>query len=73
MSASIEHVLARHAPTLMALEGVTAVAEGRTEEGLPCLKVYVRQEDVPRRKIPASIEGFAVVLCVSGEIGPRRD
>lgn len=63
-------VLERHRNELMAIPGVTGVAEGRCD-GRPCIKVYVT-EKTPEiaGKIPAEIEGFPVSVEETGEFRP---
>lgn len=72
MKQPIEVVLARHAPTLMKIEGVVGVAQGLTEDGEDCLKVLV-VADTPelRRQIPTTLEGYPVVLRPTGELEPK--
>ncbi len=42
-------------------------------EGKPCIRVYiVEKTDEIRKKIPLQVEGFRVVIEVSGEIWARE-
>ena len=60
-------VLERHRDELMALPGVTGVAEGRCG-GSPCIKVYVTdRKGGSEKKIPSSIEGLPVSVEETGE------
>lgn len=63
-------VLARHAPRLMALAGVAGVGEGR-HGGRPCIVVYLAH-DADSAGIPASLDGFAVIVERSGRFAPQR-
>ena len=70
----ISDVLAEQSPRLMALPGVTAVGESALPDGTPCIKVYIRAKDRElERRIPRSIQGYAVVVDVSGEIRALPD
>lgn len=68
MSASIEAVLRRHTPELMAIPGVVGTGQG-TEEGRPAILVLVARltPDLERR-VPRMLDGFAVVLRETGEV-----
>jgi hypothetical protein len=67
----INIVMTEHTGELMAIQGVTGVAIGETDDGIPCVLVLVEQE-LPEVviKIPKSIEGHPVRLLVSGIIVP---
>jgi hypothetical protein len=68
-SRPIAAVLADHAPRLMALTGVTAVGESALADGTPCVRVFLRARDPElEKRIPARIEGYRVLVVVSGEI-----
>src|SRR5438105_5109048 len=70
----ITEVLAEQAPHLMTLPGVTAVGESALPDGTPCIKVYIRAKDRElERRLPRSIEGYVVVVDVSGEIRALPD
>jgi hypothetical protein len=62
-------VLERHTKELMAIPGVTGVAEGRCGSS-PCIKVYVTGMGQSGGKIPAEIEGFPVSVEKTGEFRP---
>lgn len=71
---SLTEVLATHSPTLMAIPGVTAVAESRLADGRPCILVLVVRLDAQmRRRIPGDLEGWPVRLEASGEIKAQPD
>jgi hypothetical protein len=66
----INLVLAAHDKELLAIDGVVGVYVGTLEDRhTPCLKVMLGK-DTPelRRAIPAAIEGYPVVIEVTGEI-----
>jgi len=67
----ISDVLARHAPDLMAIPGVVGVYEGEDDDQLPCVRVMVLDggEEV-QKNLPHTLEGFLVVMEVTGEIKP---
>jgi hypothetical protein len=71
-SADINAVLRRHDKELLAISGVVGVYVGLLDDGkTPCLKVMVAQRSADtERAIPKSIEGFRVVIEVTGEIKP---
>jgi hypothetical protein len=71
----INDVLRRHGAELMAIPGVVGVAVGlMDDEKTPCLKVLVvRNTEEVRKKLPKSIEGFAIVIEESGVIRPLGD
>jgi hypothetical protein len=61
-------VLAEHAPRLMTMEGVVAVAEGENAAGRPCLKIWATGADRVRKRLPPAIDGYDVVVEESGPI-----
>jgi hypothetical protein len=64
----IEAVVRQHAAALMAIPGVVGVAQVQ-RDGRPCIAVYVA-EKTPElaQKIPATLEGYPVIIEVIGEI-----
>jgi hypothetical protein len=63
-----------HAPQLMEIAGVTAVAVGATDSGDPCVRIYVETlTDDLRARLPATLEGWPVEVRESGEIKPLGD
>jgi len=68
----INAVLRTHDKELLAISGVVGVYVGLLEDGkTPCLKVMLAQKSVEtERAIPKTIEGFPVVIEVTGEIKP---
>ncbi len=65
---TIEAVLKEHTNTLMSLPGVVGTAQGECV-GKPCIKVFVvkKTSDLVKQ-IPATLEGYAVEIQVTGEI-----
>ena len=68
----INEVLRAHDKELLAIPGVVGVYVGELAEGkTPCLKVMLaRKSDEAERAIPKMLEGYPVVLEVTGEIRP---
>ena len=67
-SRPLSAVLAEHAPRLMTIPGVVAVAEGETASGRPCLKIWATGADAVRARLPKAIDGYDVVVEESGPI-----
>lgn len=64
-------VMDAHVDELMAIPGVVGVAVGALDDGRPCIKVLVAKKDPKHRTlIPKEIEGYAIVIEVTGEIRP---
>lgn len=64
---TIEAVLKKNSRRLMSIPGVTGIAQGETD-GKPCIKVYVaRRTTGLLRRIPSSLEGYAVSIEETGE------
>jgi hypothetical protein len=67
----IDDVLAAHTAALLALPGVVGTAVGLCD-GERCIKVLVSDSSAATRSpIPARLEGYRVVVEVSGTIRPR--
>ena len=66
----INVVLAAHDKELLAIPGVVGVYVATLEDRrAPCLKVMLAEDKAEvRRAIPTTIEGYPVVLEVTGEI-----
>jgi hypothetical protein len=65
---SITEVLARHTPSLMAVDGVTGTGEG-SDGDQPIVVVFVVKETPAlRARLPQLLEGYRVVLRASGEV-----
>jgi hypothetical protein len=71
-SRDINDVLRAHDRELLAIHGVVGVYVGLLADGkTTCLKVMVVAKSAEIEKaIPKSIEGFPVIIEVSGEIKP---
>ena len=69
---SIDAVLAAHTDSLMALPGVVGTAIGACD-GERCIKVLLADSgSVTRGRIPARLEGYRVIVEVTGAIRPRE-
>src|SRR5437773_10256382 len=65
----INAVLAAHDKELLAIPGVVGVYVGTLKDGrTPCLKAMLAEKTDSQRAIPGSIEGYPVVIQVTGEI-----
>ncbi|MFH2051719.1 MAG: hypothetical protein ABIK96_04545 [bacterium] len=68
---TIAEVIRDRAAELMAIPGVTGVAEGRTADDRVCLVIYVHTlTPALERDLPREVAGFPVVVEESGEIRP---
>jgi len=68
---SINEVLAAHTDSLMALPGVVGTAVGLCD-GERCIKVLLSDSNpATKSRIPARLEGYRVVVEVTGTITPR--
>ncbi len=68
---TIEQVQQEHTEAWMAIPGVVGTAIGQSE-GKPCILIFTaaKTEQV-RRKIPATVEGYPVIVEYTGEIHAR--
>jgi hypothetical protein len=68
----INAVLRAHDKELLAIPGVVGVYIAVLDDGkTPCLKVMLAQKSAEaERAIPKNIDGFPVVIEVTGEIKP---
>ena len=68
----INAVLRAHDKELLAVPGVVGVYVAVLDDGkTPCLKVMLAQKSAEaERAIPKNIDGFPVVIEVTGEIKP---
>src|SRR6266702_4590503 len=65
----INAVLAAHDKELLAIPDVVGVYVGTLEDRrTPCLRVMLARKTAESRKVPQSIEGYPVVIEVTGEI-----
>ena len=70
----IADVLASHTPELMALPGVVGTYEGALPGGAPAIVVMLARPDAGlERRIPRVLEGWPVVIEVTGEIRAMPD
>ena len=68
---SIDEVLAAHTDSLLALPGVVGTAIG-LRDGERCIKVLVADTAAATKsRIPPRLEGYRVVIEVTGTIRPR--
>lgn len=68
---SIDDVLAAHTDSLLALPGVVGTAIGLCD-GERCIKVLLANSNPGvKGRIPARLEGYRVVVEVTGTIRPR--
>jgi hypothetical protein len=64
-------VMDAHVKELMAIPGVVGVAVGALDDGKPCIQVLVAKETPELRAlVPNKLEGYAIVIEVTGEIRP---
>lgn len=62
----IEEALKKHTPALMKIQGVTGTGQALCH-GKPCIKVFVEKlTDELKQQIPAALEGFPVLIEVTG-------
>ena len=68
----INDVLRAHDKELLAISGVVGIYVAALEDGkTPCLKVMLaRKSAEAERAIPKTLEGYPVVVEVTGEIRP---
>ena len=71
----INEVLRAHDKELLAIPGVVGVYVGVLEDGkTSCLKVMLAQKSAEaERAVPKTLEGYPVVLEVTGEIRPLEN
>lgn len=68
---SIDEVLAAHTDSLLALPGVVGTAIASCD-GERCIKVFLADSNSDTKaRIPPSLEGYRVVVEVTGAIRPR--
>jgi hypothetical protein len=70
----INAVLADHDKELLAISGVVGVYVGQlSDHKTTCLKVMLARKDPNlERQIPRELEGYQVVIEVTGEIHPMK-
>jgi hypothetical protein len=63
---TIESVIKKHSQRLMALPGVTGIAQGEYK-CKPCIRVYItRKTKELKSRIPSNLDGYAVIVEESG-------
>ena len=68
---SIDEVLAAHSDSLLALRGVVGTAIALCD-GERCIKVFLADSNADTKgRIPPRLEGYRVVVEVTGTIRPR--
>ena len=68
-SARIAEIIRTQAARLMAIPGVHGVAEGRTDDGRPCILLLVEDPHAPAVKsIPGELESFPVRFSLTDSI-----
>lgn len=69
----INLVLKANTRDVMAIPGVVGIYVGETEDNKPCLKVMVVKEtEEIKKKLPRELEGYPVLIHVTGEIKPMQ-
>ncbi len=70
-SRDINDAMQTHTAEIMALPGVVGIYIGETVDAHPCIKVMVVEKTLElEQKIPKTLEGYAVLIDVTGEIKP---
>jgi hypothetical protein len=70
----IVDVLASHTPGLMAMPGVVGTYQGAGTDGAPAIVVMLARSDAGlERRIPRTLEGWPVVIEVTGELRAMPD
>ena len=70
---TIDDVIKQYSDSLMGIPGVVGLYHGLNEDGSSCLKVMVKKKTPElEKRLPKSLEGFAVVIDETGEIKPMR-
>jgi hypothetical protein len=70
--ATVASVIQRHAPALLAREGVVGLYESVLEDGSTCLVLALDRDPalLPDRP-PVLLEGYPVVVEVTGRLDPQ--
>jgi hypothetical protein len=67
----IAEVIKDNSQKIMSIEGVVGLYEGKLEDGTPCIKIMVIESSSEiKDQIPATLEGYPVVIEVTGKIEP---
>jgi hypothetical protein len=68
---TVTEVLAKYTDRWIEIPGVVGTAEGK-KDGKPCINIMVEKTTPEiRKRIPRSVEGFAVVIEQTGKIDAR--
>lgn len=68
---NINDVLKDNTKQIMSLPGVVGLYVGQQDDGKPCIKVMVKEKTKHlEQSIPSSLEGYPVLIDVTGEIRP---
>ena len=66
-----QEVIDKHSAELLAIDGVEGLYESADDAGNPVIKIMISSEDQELLgKLPDKLEGYDVVIVVSGEIKP---
>lgn len=69
---TVAAVLQRHTTELMKIPGVVGTGEG-VYRGKPCILVFVKKKSSRLvKKIPKTLEGFAVIVREVGKVKPLK-
>ncbi len=70
---SIKEVIEKHSNEIMSIAGVVGIYQGETDDGKPCIKVMVEKKSKAlEKKIPKTLEGYPVLIDVTGKIKPMN-
>jgi glyceraldehyde-3-phosphate dehydrogenase/erythrose-4-phosphate dehydrogenase len=70
-NSDINLVHEKYVDYLMKIPGVVGVYVGETEQKQACIIVMLKEEtEVIKKEIPKELEGYPVILEVTGEIKP---
>lgn len=68
---SIKEVIQQHSSEILSIPGVVGIYEGETKAGNPCIKIMTEKESQEiEDKIPKSLNGYPVIIEVTGKIKP---
>jgi len=68
---SVKDIIAKHSNYLMAIDGVEGLYESADDDGNPIIKIMASAEDDDLiSSLPDTLEGFKVVVVVTGKIEP---
>ncbi|MBA4312627.1 MAG: hypothetical protein C0417_08350 [Chlorobiaceae bacterium] len=71
INSDINLVHEKYVDSLMKIPGVVGVYVGETEQKQQCITVMVKEEtEVIKKEIPKELDGYPVIIEVTGEIKP---